>query len=73
LVDARWDGGIVGQGGPTNDDLSDIWSQLATEYADEDKVIFGIMNEPHDGKPRPFSLVEEALCTPIEMNGLTVF
>jgi len=45
---ARWDGGIVGQGGPSNDDLVSLWSQLATKYANESKVVFGVMNEPHD-------------------------
>ncbi|KAF2455994.1 glycoside hydrolase superfamily [Lineolata rhizophorae] len=45
---ARWDGGIVGQGGPEDDDLVSLWSQLAEKYADEGKVVFGVMNEPHD-------------------------
>ncbi|KAE9390576.1 cellulase-domain-containing protein [Gymnopus androsaceus JB14] len=45
---ARWNGGIIGQGGPTNDEFANIWSQLATEYADNDRIILGLMNEPHD-------------------------
>ncbi|KAI1756360.1 glycoside hydrolase family 5 protein [Xylaria castorea] len=45
---ARWNGQIVGQGGPTNDQFANLWSQLATKYASEKKVIFGLMNEPHD-------------------------
>ncbi|ODN86830.1 hypothetical protein L198_07193 [Cryptococcus wingfieldii CBS 7118] len=45
---ARWDGQIVGQGGPTDDNLAAMWTLLAEKYADDDKVIFGIMNEPHD-------------------------
>lgn len=45
---ARWNGGIVGQGGPTNDQFANLWSQIATKYASNDKIIFGIMNEPHD-------------------------
>ncbi|KAL1623754.1 Endoglucanase EG-II [Diplodia seriata] len=45
---ARWNGQIVGQGGPTNDQFAKLWKQLATKYADNTKVAFGIMNEPHD-------------------------
>ncbi|KZP31156.1 glycoside hydrolase family 5 protein [Athelia psychrophila] len=45
---ARWDGEIIGQGGPTNAQFANLWSQVATKYASESKIIFGIMNEPHD-------------------------
>ncbi|ETW86909.1 glycoside hydrolase family 5 2 [Heterobasidion irregulare TC 32-1] len=45
---ARWNGEIIGQGGPTNDQFASIWSQLAAKYANEPHIIFGIMNEPHD-------------------------
>lgn len=45
---ARWNGGIVGQGGPTNAQLTNLWSQLAAKYAGESHVVFGVMNEPHD-------------------------
>ncbi|EMD34838.1 glycoside hydrolase family 5 protein [Gelatoporia subvermispora B] len=45
---ARWNGEIIGQGGPTNDQFAAIWSSLAAKYASEDKIIFGVMNEPHD-------------------------
>ncbi|KAJ9133672.1 Endoglucanase VIII [Pleurostoma richardsiae] len=45
---ARYDGGIIGQGGPTDDQFADLWSQLATHYADEETVVFEVVNEPHD-------------------------
>ena len=46
---ARWNGNIIGQpGGPTNDQFSSLWSQLATKYAADKNVIMGLMNEPHD-------------------------
>ncbi|KAF8578407.1 glycoside hydrolase family 5 protein [Ramaria rubella] len=45
---ARWNGGVIGQGGPTNAQFASIWSQLATKYASTSKIIFGVMNEPHD-------------------------
>jgi endoglucanase len=45
---ARWNGGIIGQGGPTNDQFVSLWTQLAQKYASSSKVVFGVMNEPHD-------------------------
>ena len=45
---ARWDGGIIGQGGPTDAQFADLWTQLATKYAGNSFVIFELMNEPHD-------------------------
>jgi endoglucanase len=45
---ARWNGKIVGQGGPTNAQLADLWKQLATKYGKQAKIAFGVMNEPHD-------------------------
>ena len=48
---ARWNGQIIGSsGGPTVDDFSGLWKQLATKYAAEEKVVMGLMNEPHDCK-----------------------
>ncbi|KAH0590925.1 Manganese dependent endoglucanase Eg5A [Termitomyces sp. 'cryptogamus'] len=45
---ARWNGGIISQGGPTDTQFSSLWSQLATKYKSDPKIIFGLMNEPHD-------------------------
>lgn len=46
---ARWDGNIIGEsGGPSSEEFSSLWGQLAEHYAKEDKVVMGIMNEPHD-------------------------
>jgi endoglucanase len=45
---ARWDGKIIGQGGPTDEQFANFWGQLASHYADDDKIIFELMNEPHD-------------------------
>ncbi|KAI9720808.1 MAG: Endoglucanase EG-II [Candelaria pacifica] len=45
---ARWDKGIIGQGGPTDDQFANLWAQLGKAYAANEKVIFGLMNEPHD-------------------------
>ena len=45
---ARWNGGIIGQGGPTNAEFTSLWSQLAKKYAGDANVVMGLMNEPHD-------------------------
>lgn len=45
---ARWNGAIIGQGGPTNDQFVSVWKQLAQKYASEPRIWFSIMNEPHD-------------------------
>ncbi|OIW26339.1 cellulase, partial [Coniochaeta ligniaria NRRL 30616] len=45
---ARWNGGIIGQGGPTDDQFVGLWTQLATKYATSSRVVFELMNEPHD-------------------------
>ncbi|KHN95583.1 Glycoside hydrolase, subgroup, catalytic core [Metarhizium album ARSEF 1941] len=44
---ARYDGGIIGQGGQSDDVFASLWKQIATHYAKNDKIIFGLMNEPH--------------------------
>ncbi|KAF9447794.1 glycoside hydrolase family 5 protein [Macrolepiota fuliginosa MF-IS2] len=45
---ARWNGQIISQGGPTDAQYASLWSQVAAKYKDNSKIIFGIMNEPHD-------------------------
>jgi endoglucanase len=45
---ARYDGGIIGQGGPEDEAFVDLWVSLAKKYVDNEKIIFGLMNEPHD-------------------------
>ncbi|KAJ2971270.1 hypothetical protein NUW58_g9465 [Xylaria curta] len=45
---ARWDGQIIGQGGPTDEQFASFWGKLAGKYATNDKIVFELMNEPHD-------------------------
>ncbi|KKY35360.1 putative glycoside hydrolase family 5 protein [Diaporthe ampelina] len=45
---ARFEGQVIGQGGPTNEQFASLWSQIASMYQNETRVIFGVMNEPHD-------------------------
>ncbi|KAG2068888.1 cellulase-domain-containing protein [Suillus decipiens] len=39
---------IIGQGGPSNKIFAELWSNIAKHWKNETKVVFGIMNEPHD-------------------------
>lgn len=45
---AAYYGEVIGApgGSVTADDFASLWFQLATHYADNDRVIFGLMNEP---------------------------
>ncbi|KAG1859186.1 glycoside hydrolase family 5 protein [Suillus tomentosus] len=45
---ARYNGQIIGQGGPSNKIFAQLWSNIASHWKNETKVIFGVMNEPHD-------------------------
>ncbi|KZT75064.1 glycoside hydrolase family 5 protein [Daedalea quercina L-15889] len=45
---ARWNGGIIAQGGPTNEQYGSLWSQLSALYGNNTRLLFGLMNEPHD-------------------------
>lgn len=47
---ARYNQQVIGASGVTADDFADLWSRLSNIYKDNSKVIFGIMNEPHDMK-----------------------
>jgi len=66
---ARWDGGIIGQGGPTNAQFVSLWTQLAAYYATNSKVIFGIMNEPHDLTVSTWAQTVQAVVTGIRQAG----
>jgi aryl-phospho-beta-D-glucosidase BglC (GH1 family) len=45
---ARLNGGIIGQGGPSDDAFVALWTALASKYAGQQNIIFELMNEPHD-------------------------
>lgn len=45
---ARYDDQLVGSAAVSNSAFADLWSRLAQHYAGNARVIFGLMNEPHD-------------------------
>ncbi|MCJ1400881.1 Endoglucanase EG-II [Xylographa trunciseda] len=68
---ARWNGGIVGQGGPTNAQLNSVWSQLAAKYASQPNIIFGTMNEPHDLTMSTWAVTLQGVVSAIRAAGAT--
>ncbi|MEP7102363.1 MAG: glycoside hydrolase family 5 protein [Burkholderiales bacterium] len=45
---ARYRGNLIGSAQVPNAAFADFWSRLATQFKGNDKVLFGLMNEPHD-------------------------
>ncbi|KAH6889434.1 glycoside hydrolase superfamily [Thelonectria olida] len=68
---ARYDGGIIGQGGPSDDVFVDLWKQITHKYADEDRIIFGLMNEPHDVDIKIWAATCQKAVTAIRKAGAT--
>lgn len=44
---ARYYGDVIGGRSLNGGHLADFWSKVATQYKDNPRVIFGLMNEPH--------------------------
>jgi endoglucanase len=66
---ARWNGQIIGQGGPSTQDYANFWGQLASKYANNTKVAFDTMNEPHDLDMGAWSATLQAVVTAIRNAG----
>jgi endoglucanase len=45
---ARYRGNLIGSSQVPNTAFADFWSRLATQFKGNTKVMFGLMNEPHD-------------------------
>src|SRR5690606_2789173 len=43
---ARYGEDIIGSDEVPNEAFADFWSRLADQFVDDDKIIFGLMNEP---------------------------
>ncbi|WYZ40772.1 hypothetical protein EsH8_IV_001113 [Colletotrichum jinshuiense] len=68
---ARWDGGIIGQGGPADEQFVSLWTQLAQKYKGNDKVVFELMNEPHDLDIKLWAATCQKAVTAIRQAGAT--
>jgi hypothetical protein len=69
---ARWNGAVVGQGGPTNAQFADVWSKIAAKYKSEKNIAFGLMNEPHDLTMSTWATSVQAAVTAIRKAGATL-
>lgn len=68
---ARWNGQIIGQGGPTNNQFVNLWTQIATKYKSQPNVMFGVMNEPHDVDITEWANTVQLVVTAIRNAGAT--
>src|SRR5690606_35093857 len=39
---------VLGDGELTNEHFANFWTRVATEFKEDEAVVFGLMNEPHD-------------------------
>ncbi|KAI9727971.1 MAG: hypothetical protein M1828_005376 [Chrysothrix sp. TS-e1954] len=67
----RWNGGIIGQGGPSNQQFQSLWEQLAQHYKKDANIVFGIMNEPHDLEMDTWASTVQIIVTAIRLAGAT--
>jgi endoglucanase len=67
---ARWYSGVVGAG-VSNAAFADLWSRLATAYKDNPKVVFALMNEPHDMPTEQWLAAANAAIAAIRAAGAT--
>ncbi|KAH9810629.1 family 5 glycoside hydrolase [Melampsora americana] len=65
----RRDGQIIGESSLGADTLVDLWTKLAAHYKDQPKVIFGLMNEPHDLTSKVWFDVLQQVVTAIRKQG----
>jgi len=68
---ARWNGGIIGQGGPSESQFLNLWQQIAQQYAGQSRIIFGVMNEPHDVNIQQWASTVQKAVTTIRNAGAT--
>ena len=47
---ARYRDNLIGSNAVPNSAFANFWSQLSAHFANQDKVVFGLMNEPHNMK-----------------------
>jgi endoglucanase len=68
---ARWNGAVIGQGGPSDDQFVALWTSLANKYKGQSRIIFGVMNEPHDLNIQTWAQTVQKVVTAIRKAGAT--
>ena len=64
-------GNDIGSAGTPASSLTTFWSKLASHYASNSNVIFGIMNEPHDQSAAQWEPIEQDSINAIRAAGAT--
>ena len=62
-------GNVVGSAGTPASSLDDLWSRIATHYAQNSNVLFGIMNEPTVQSAQDWATIEEGAVQAIRATG----
>ncbi|MEY4561557.1 MAG: endoglucanase precursor (endo,4-beta-glucanase)(cellulase) protein, partial [Pseudomonadota bacterium] len=68
---ARYRGNLVGSGAVPVSAFADFWRRLALEFKSDSKVVFGLMNEPHDMPTEQWLLGANAAIAAIRNAGAT--
>jgi endoglucanase len=68
---ARYRGNLVGSSAVPNAAFADLWSRLATAFKNNPKVVFGLMNEPHDMSTEQWLSAANAAIAAIRAAGAT--
>ena len=67
---ARYGGALIGEG-PTAFDFADFWARLAMLFESNPKVLFGLMNEPHEIRAEDWLAVANVAIAAIRAAGAT--
>ncbi|MBO9663890.1 glycoside hydrolase family 5 protein [Dokdonella sp.] len=68
---ARYYGDVIGSAAVPNDAFADFWSRLADRYAGNDRVVFGLMNEPNSMPTEQWVDAANAAIAAIRATGAT--
>lgn len=66
---ARYRGQLIGSPSVPVISFADLWARLAELYRDNDRVAFGLMNEPYDIDPEQWRQAAQAAITSIRETG----
>jgi endoglucanase len=68
---ARYGTALIGSASVPNADFADFWGRLATLYKSNPRVVFGLMNEPHDMSTEQWVGAANAAIAAIRATGAT--
>jgi endoglucanase len=68
---ARYHGNVIGSAAVPHSAFADFWTRLANEYMDNERVIFGLMNEPNSMPTEQWRDGAQAAISAIRNTGAT--